>query len=153
MVRITNLAASLTRRLHRWIAAALAALVATEIVRLYQHDDPRGIAAVAAIVGTTVALYLAATCRDTADTLATIAATAAAGVAALEEIERSLGEIEHAAGLAEESLDLLGIAATSLTGSADGSADGAGGDQHQHQHGAHRADGASPAPEIGRAHV
>ncbi len=124
MVRITNLAASLTRRLHRWIAAALAALVASEIVRLYQHDDPRGIAAVAAIVGTTVALYLATVGRDAADALTTIAAQVAAGVEALEEIERSLAGIEHAASLAEESLDLLATTAASLTGPADSPAGG-----------------------------
>ena len=115
----------MTRSIHRWAAVAVAALAAIEIVRSYQADDPRGIAAVAAIVATTTALFLATIGREVADALTTIAATTAAGVAALEAIENSLAEIEHAAGLAEESLDLLGTAATSLTDLA-GAAAGAG---------------------------
>ncbi len=104
------------RPMHRPAAVAVAALAAIEIVRSYQAGDPRGIAAVAAIVGTTVALYLAAVGRDAADTLTTIATQAAAGVAALQAIERSLAEIEHTADLAEEAFDLLATTTASLTG-------------------------------------
>jgi len=132
MSRISNL----TRHLRPWLAVAVAALVSIEIVRTYQAGDPRGIAAVAAIVATTVSLYLATIARDAADTLAALAAATTAGVAALEAIERSLGEIEHAAGLTEESLDLLATAAIDALTSLDGQANNVEGVQRH----------ASPAP-------
>jgi len=64
---------------------------------------------------------------------------------ALQEIEQSLGEIEHAAGLAEESLDLLATTAASLTGLT--SLDGGDG-WARHTAGSPDPD---PAPAPGRA--
>jgi hypothetical protein len=119
MTRMTRRLAGFAAKLHHWTTVAVATAATVGILRRYQAGDSHGIAAVAAIVGTATALSVASLARDAADALRSLAAATAAGVEALGEIERSVAEIEHTVGLAEESFDLLAAAGLTLTGPAD----------------------------------
>jgi hypothetical protein len=114
-VSVSRLAGALYRwllpGLYRWLTAAvpatLAGFAAVAILRFYGQGDGLGIAAVVAVVLVGAVLYGATLAHDATNALGVLAGAAVGATEALEEIEKSAAEIEHAAGLLEESSDVL----------------------------------------------